>query len=606
MTYMNRACVVHYETSSNKQLKIRTNPARTVASVSVIEKQRRKRRRSSSSSLGIKPIGITASVIGASDDLDAKIFTLFCPALAALLLDPLLSAVDTAFVGRYDEIQTPNIDYSHLVVVRKSIENSNGDDDDDDGVSVSTTQTTEVGEESELASLAVSTTLFNFVSYSGSFLAIATAPLVAKEVGKSSSLMASSKADDGDGDGEKKKSKAGKTVSVALLLAISIGIVSCVFVQGFLPQLLSLSGGDYLGEKAYEGAEAYVRIRALGLPFFCISLICIGAFRGIGDTKKILDVALIAETVHFILDFLLVPSFGIKGAAVGTLCSTFLEFYLFFKALFDSEIVSKEDLVLDFRDDVSAISKKMGTLVSNGTNQLIRTLLLQAVLVRATDLASANNVSAAHQIVSEIWWIDVFFLDALAITAQTLVGTPLATETTTTTTTTTTNTTTANTTTTTNVILARNAVDRCLQWSFALGIVLFVTTEIFAEDLPKIFTNDANVIAQTIVPITFFLAPLQPLSSLVFVWDGVFQGANDFKFLARAMIVCSSLSILSMTRVPYFASSSSAFNDFFAAADAADGLSRVWSAIAILMLSRALTLAFRYWFDDRSPLYVKR
>jgi len=61
------------------------------------------------------------------------------------------------------------------------------------------------------------------------------------------------------------------------------------------------------------------------------------------------------------------------------------------------------------------MSGKLGQLVSNGSNQLLRTLFLQFVLVRATALATENNVSGPHQIVSQVWWIELFVLDAIAV-----------------------------------------------------------------------------------------------------------------------------------------------------------------------------------------------
>ena len=179
-----------------------------------------------------------------------------------------------------------------------------------------------------------------------------------------------------------------------------------------------------------------------------------------------------------------------------------------------------------------------------------------------------------------------------------------------------------------DVLSAREAVDRCLLWAFALGVFLTVVTEIFVDEAPKIFTTDATVASATFVPLAFIVAPLQPLSALVFVGDGVFQGANDFKFLAKAMLFCSLLSVGAF-QTPAFAD---AFNaaiissqkflvvenvdddiyttththpiiiDGGGGAGGGGGLEQVWLGIALLMVARAGFLAHRYWFDDTSPL----
>ena len=481
----------------------------------------------------------------------------------------------------------------------------------------------EVGENSGLASLAVATSVFNFISYSGSFLAIATAPLVSREVAESErkrkreeeEKMEFKYDDDDDDDDENKdnissnnnnnndnNNNASKTVLAALALALAVGITATTVVELNVDSLLAISGGESLGVAARESAEEYVKIRALGLPFFCCSLIGIGAFRGVADTRSILNVAIIAESVHFALDWALVLGLhlGVAGAGWSTFASTVLEFTLFSRAMFARGILSREDFPFlssssnernngGFTESVKDVSGKLGELVSSGSNQLVRTLFLQYVLVRATALATENNVSGPHQIVSQVWWIELFVLDAIAVAAQTLVSTRLA----------------KNDGSEEDVLSAREAVDRCLLWSIALGFLLFVFTEVFVDDLPKIFTSDATVTAATFVPLAFILAPLQPLNALVFCFDGVFQGANDFKFLAKAMIFCSLLAVAAL-QTPFFADalfSSSSFSSPDVSVGGGHGLEQVWLGVAALMLARAGCLARRYWSDEDSPLY---
>ena len=534
--------------------------------------------------------------------IDETIVRLAVPALATLLLDPLLSASDTAFVGRQLNNTTPFPPPPPVVVL---------DEDDDEGNNKIDIFEDDKNDDNNtgLAALAVSSSVFNFVSYSGSFLAIATAPLVSREVAENEAAFAATKTSGNN------KRDASKTVAAALVLAACVGVTAATVVEVCVEPLLSLSGGESLGEAAYKSAEDYVRVRALGLPFFCCSLIGIGAFRGVADTKSILNVALVAESVHFVLDWVLVLGLhlGVVGAGWSTFASTVLEFLLFSRALFERGIVDSERFFENIGESAKDIGGKLGQLVSNGSNQLLRTLFLQTVLVRATALATENDVSGPHQIVSQVWWIELFVLDAIAVAAQTLVSTRLAT----------------NDGSDEDVLSAREAVDRCLLWAFALGVFLTVVTEIFVDDVPKIFTTDATVASATFVPLAFIVAPLQPLSALVFVGDGVFQGANDFKFLAKAMLFCSLLSVGAF-QTPAFADafnaaiiSSQKFlvenvdDDIYTTfththpiiidgGGGGGGLEQVWLGIALLMVARAGFLAHRYWFDDDSPLLVKK
>ena len=563
----------------------------------------RKREKVSTSSSSSSSSSGDENTTTTNKSIDETIVRLAVPALATLLLDPLLSASDTAFVGR-QITTTPFPPPPPPVLVL---------DEDEEGNKIDIFENDENNNNNDnnnntgLAALAVSSSVFNFVSYSGSFLAIATAPLVSREVAENEAANAT-KTSSGN------KRDASKTVAAALVLAACVGVTAATVVEVLVEPLLSLSGGESLGEAAYKSAEDYVRVRALGLPFFCCSLIGIGAFRGVADTKSILNVALVAESVHFVLDWVLVLGLhlGVVGAGWSTFASTVLEFLLFSRALFERGIVDSERFFENIGESAKDIGGKLGQLVSNGSNQLLRTLFLQTVLVRATALATENDVSGPHQIVSQVWWIELFILDAIAVAAQTLVSTRLAT----------------NDGSDEDVLSAREAVDRCLLWAFALGVFLTVVTEIFVDDVPKIFTTDATVASATFVPLAFIVAPLQPLSALVFVGDGVFQGANDFKFLAKAMLFCSLLSVGAF-QTPAFADAfDAALSQFLQhvfgentttttttthttaiiidGGGGGGGLEQVWLGIAVLMVARAGFLAHRYWVDDDSPLNVSK
>ena len=103
-------------------------------------------------------------------DLDEQILLLAVPALLSLLLDPLLTAADTAFVGKSEETLFTEAHRSVFMKVK--------------------------GENSGLAALAVSSSVFNFISYSGSFLAQATTPLVSREVALEEAKRKNRKNDD--------------------------------------------------------------------------------------------------------------------------------------------------------------------------------------------------------------------------------------------------------------------------------------------------------------------------------------------------------------------------------------------------------------------------
>ena len=142
-------------------------------------------------------------------DLDEHILLLAVPALLSLLLDPLLTAADTAFVGKSEETLFTEAHRSVFMKVK--------------------------GENSGLAALAVSSSVFNFISYSGSFLAQATTPLVSREVALEEAKRKNRKNDDENDENDsnvvESSSSASKTISAALALAVVVGVSATFLLE---------------------------------------------------------------------------------------------------------------------------------------------------------------------------------------------------------------------------------------------------------------------------------------------------------------------------------------------------------------------------------------
>ncbi|MFP4624293.1 MAG: MATE family efflux transporter [Gemmatimonadota bacterium] len=110
-----------------------------------------------------------------------------------------------------------------------------------------------------------------------------------------------------------------------------------------------------------------------------------------------------------------------------------------------------------------------------------------------------------------------------------------------------------------------------------VGLALAVGFMALRPWLPRLFTDDPAAIARvdSLLP---FVIWMQPLNALVFVWDGVFMGAEDFRFLAIQMALAAVL----------------AAGVLVAVVPLGLGLSGVWWGIVALMAGRAVTLAARY------------
>ena len=465
--------------------------------------------------------------------LDASIFALALPGVAELLLDPVMGAVDTAFVGRL------RVD----------------------------------GAADALGGLAVSTTCFTFCYKLFNFLAVVTGPLVAAKISAN-----------GGRASEEGRRAAKRTVGSAMLLALTCGFVTMGVMEVFTDDLLRfcgahheplmMSSGDVMAyadaptkKGILEYGEDYLRIRAASIPASLIVFVGVGAFRGLLDTRTALNVAILTEIFHLGLDPFLIfglgpfEGFDVAGAATATTVSEWIGALWFVKLMMDEGI-------LDFQSVFRLPDKEsedIAALASGSTSQLLRTILLQAVLVRATSTAADLGAAGAHQVCLQAWWITLFGLDSIAISAQALVANSLGKR---------------------DVLGARVAADRALNWGLGAGVLVGVVVFASAERLPYLFTNDPVIAAEAVTPIRI-LALLQPLNSAVFIGDGVLQGSADFDFLAKAMAISAGAGILAL-----------------GAAGSVEGstLTSVWLGMAVLMFGRATTLGWRYYKDEESPL----
>ena len=126
--------------------------------------------------------------------------------------------------------------------------------------------------------------------------------------------------------------------------------------------------------------------------------------------------------------------------------------------------------------------------------------------------------------------------------------------------------------------MSRAASNRLLVWGLGTGISLSLLFWALEPALPRLFTDQPEVLAK-VREIYPFIVAMQPLNALVFVWDGIFLGLEEFRFVAVQMVLSGlAASIVLILVIPL---------DW--------GLQGVWWGIVTLMAVRATTLAIRYW-----------
>jgi len=427
----------------------------------------------------------------ATHDHDRDILRLGLPALGALAADPLVSIVDTIFVGRLGVVPLAAL-----------------------GINV--------------AVFALAFVLFNVLEYG-------TTPMVARAGGR--------------GD----RAAAGRTVIQALMVAAIAGPIATLILLSFATPIVTAMGatGDLV-----QPAIAYLRIRALAAPAVLVVTAGHGIYRGYLDTRTPLLVTIGLNLVNLILDPILIfgLEMGIEGAAIATVIAQWIGAVWFLYLLMHRQ---KEALGIELV--LPGLAELLPFLRIGGALAL-RTFALIGTMTLATAVATRIGTAevAAHLVATEIWLFLALTVDARAVAGQARVARYRGAD---------------------DPEAARAAADRLLTWGLRIGVGLSVLFLALAPVLPRVFTTEPDVVLMILLVYPFVVF-MQPLNALVFVWDGVFLGAEDFRFLAVQMVMSGAAAAIVLLLV----------------LPMGWGLVGVWWGMATLMLVRGLTLGWRYWW----------
>jgi putative MATE family efflux protein len=415
------------------------------------------------------------------------VLDLAIPALGALLIDPLMTLADTAFVGQFSE--TPDA----------------------------------------LAGMGSAAALLTFSFYLFGFLTKVTTPLV------------SSKRAAGNEEG------AMALGGQALSLALSMGFVLTFVLLAFQTNLLGIMGAVDAGPETLSYAKDFLIIRTLAAPAVLFISASTGILRGYLDTKTPIVILVAANTLNVALDVVLIVfgHMGPMGAAIATTTAEWISALLFLGVLAGKLPSAAGELGRKRHKDDNTPSeeptlaiaptlyilpwKDIQPLVIASFSVFLRSLVLQVALSSAAALAARNGDAAAtaslgaHQIGIQLWLLCSFISDALAAASQGLIADALgrkskegARE------------------------IAKTVVAYSLVLGFTLGLLLYVgSTSHFLFDL---FTRDASTKRELarILPLIIFS---QPLNSFVFAADGVMEGAAEFTFQAQSMVISVAIAL---------------------------------------------------------------
>lgn len=423
-----------------------------------------------------------------SNPRDRAIAAIAVPALGTLAIDPIVTIVDTAWVGRIGTV--------------------------------------------ELAALAVAGAVFAAVFSVFNFIQVTITPLIAAEIGR------------------EQLGRAGAIARGAVWIAAILGVVlGAIFI------LLSPAITDLFGSASDVTTEAttYLQIRFLALPVMLIATVGHGVYRGHHDTKTPLYVAIGMNVVNLVLDPILIFGFdmGVAGAAWATVVAQGIAAAWFLVLMFRTH----RDRLGIGRKRIAFRSLPIAEVIQKGWPMIVRSFALLGAITATTVAAARIGTvdTAAHQIALQVWLFLAFVLDSYAIAAQAMVGTDLGRM---------------------ELSQARKVSNRLLALGLVTGIALSVLVAVTAGLLPALFGINEEV-QRALSNIYVFVIILQPLTALVYVWDGIGIGAAQFRYLAGTMVIASIAAIAVLVLI-------------------GDTLVGIWASLAVLTGTRLVTLAWWY------------
>lgn len=423
--------------------------------------------------------------------IDRELFAFALPALGGLAIDPLVSLVDTAFVGRLGA--------------------------------------------TSLAALGVNTSLFSLAFFGFNFLAYTTTPMISAALGRG------------------QRQRAGELTVQALFLALLLGVLVAALLNVLTIPLLRMMGAS--GE-LLPAAATYLRIRALAAPALLMLTASRGILYGHGDASTVLRIVAVLNAVNIVLDPLFIFTFGwgLAGAAWATTLAQYTGALLFVRLFLRDEI---KDRRFNIQWHVPTLDT-LRPFIKSGSLLTLRTLALIFTMTLAAAVATRVGVLAiaAHQVAAQLWTLLALTLDALADAAKTIVPRYLGQD---------------------QRDSAKYAANRALLWGTLVGVGLAILFFVLQPILPRLFTDDPEVI-RAVLALFPFIILAQPLNGLVFVWDGIFMGLEQWSFLALAMFISAGVAATVLLLV----------------LPLGWGLAGVWWGLVTLMIMRALTFTVQY------------
>ncbi|WP_417885442.1 MATE family efflux transporter [Zunongwangia sp.] len=340
---------------------------------------------------------------------------------------------------------------------------------------------------------------------------------------------------------------------------IAINLMLSLLIYGITAPLAELIFKAYNANGLIlEYSVNYYQIRAIGFPLTLLTFTIFGVFRGLQNTSWAMKCSLSGAAINICLDYLLVygvkgfiPAMGLEGAAYASLTAQavmlIMALYYFFKKTPFHLKVSKK------------INPELKPLLIMAGNLFLRTLSLNIAIMLANAYATdyGDNYIAAQSILMNIWLFFSFFIDGYANAGNAIGGKLLGAK---------------------DYTNLWNLSKKISKYAVIIAIILAIICLGLYTNIGLLFNKDEAVLA-LYGSIFWLLLLMQPVNAIAFMFDGIFKGLGEAKYLRNLLLVATFLGFTPTLLI----------GDYFGLK-----LYAIWIAFFVWMLIRSIGLVIKF------------
>ena len=352
-----------------------------------------------------------------------------------------------------------------------------------------------------IGGIAIGTMLFDLLYWNFGFLRVGTSGLTAQAYGSSNETEC--------------RRILLRSLSIAMIAAVVILAIQWLFVTAVLAVVPCSA-------EVASVAREYFFVRIWAAPATLSLFTFKGWFIGMQDTKSPMAVDILVNVVNMAASYYLAVKtpLGVVGVAWGTLVAQYSGLILAVAILLVRYIDKSVFRNID-RWKEALRGAELRRMLSLNTNLFIRSLCFMVVYVGYTSLASlyGDTELAVSSIMMKLFMFFSFFVDGFAYAGEALVG----------------------------KAFGESSLEHCktpeihrtvralFNWALGVGLLFTVIYAFWGDEAFALMTSDATVLAAA-VKYKIWLIGMPLISTLAFMWDGVYIGATAGVQIRNSMI----------------------------------------------------------------------